>query len=86
MAGKRTSPPRRLAASAEDARPRRNVRSTYVATQPDDKDLEVQDQQLASEVQQEQDLTSEQELQQLQDQLQAMQQERDRVAAAYAAS
>jgi hypothetical protein len=62
MAGKRKAPPRRPVASAEDARPRRNVRIIYAAAQPGDEDPEVQDQQPVLEVQQAPGLTPEQEL------------------------
>jgi hypothetical protein len=74
------------AASAKNARPQRNVDSTYAAPIQDDGDTKTQDQQLMSEVQQAPSLTPEQELQQHQAQLQTMQQERDKVVATYAAS
>jgi hypothetical protein len=87
MAGKRKASTRVATASAPRGRPRRNTSSTYALVQEDQVEEDaVQEQPLASEVQQALGQTPEQELQQLQAQLQSMQQERDRVAAAFAAS
>jgi molecular chaperone GrpE (heat shock protein) len=74
--------------SAPRGRPRCNTHSTYASALEEQVEEEpvVQDQPPTPEAQQAPSLTSKQELQQLQAQLQSMQQERDRVAAAFAAS
>jgi molecular chaperone GrpE (heat shock protein) len=88
MAGKRKAPARAPATSAPRGRPRRNTHSAYASAPEDHVEEEpvIQDQAPAPEAQQAPGSTPEQELQQLQAQLQSMQQERDRVAAAFAAS
>jgi hypothetical protein len=78
MAGKRKASTRAPVASALRGRPRRNTRNTYALVQEDQaKEAVVQEQPPAPKVHQAPGQTPEQELQQ---------QERDRVAAAFAAS
>jgi hypothetical protein len=87
MAGKGKASTRAPAASVPRGRPRHNTRSTYTPVQEDQvEEAAVQEQPPAPEVQQGTGQTLEQELQQLQARSQSMQQERDRVAAAFAAS
>ncbi|XP_021308584.1 uncharacterized protein LOC110432454 [Sorghum bicolor] len=92
MAGKRTSTTRPRAEPSRRGRPRRAVRSTYATVegegyegeQPENEQPETrQEPPPAADPAQP---TAAQELQQLQTQLQNLQQERDRIAAAYAAS
>jgi hypothetical protein len=85
MPRKRAALARAPSSSRARGRPKRNTRSIYASNEEDQLEEKpvIEEQPLALEVQ---DPTPVQELQQLQAQLQSMQQERDRVAAAFAAS
>jgi len=86
MAGKRNSATRAPTETARRGRPRRATRSTYATTGNED----VEDGQLvldqAPPAEEQPEPAAIRELQQLQAQLLSLQQERDRVAAAYAAT
>jgi hypothetical protein len=85
MPRKRTALVRAPPSSRARGRPKHNTCSTYALNDKDllEEEPVIEEQPPASEVQ---DPTPVQELQQLQAQLQSIQQERDRVAAAFAAS